>query len=76
MSRDFLLLVAISNLIAWPAVHFVMSRWLQNFVYRTDLGVTIFFLAALTGVFIAFFTISFQSIKVALINPVDSLRYE
>jgi putative ABC transport system permease protein len=76
MSKDFLLLVAVSNLIAWPASYFVMNKWLQNFVYRIDVGLWIFALAAGLALFIALLTISFQTIRAALANPVDSLRYE
>ena len=76
MSKDFLLLVAISNLISWPASYFIMNKWLQNFVYRIDIGLWIFALAAALALFIALLTISFQTIKAAAANPVDSLRYE
>jgi putative ABC transport system permease protein len=76
MSKDFLLLVAVSNLISWPAAYFIMNKWLQNFVYRIDISPWIFALAAALALFIAFLTISFQTIKVATANPVDSLRYE
>ena len=76
MSKDFLLLVAVSNLISWPASYFIMNKWLQNFVYRIDMGLWIFALAAALALFIALVTISFQTIKAAVANPVDSLRYE
>jgi putative ABC transport system permease protein len=76
MSKDFLILVAVSNLIAWPASYFIMTKWLQNFVYRVDLGLWIFALAAALALMIALITISFQTVKAATANPVDSLRYE
>ena len=76
MSKDFLVLVAVSNLIAWPASYFIMNKWLQNFTYRIDIGLWIFALAAGLALFIALVTISFQTIKSATANPVDSLRYE
>ena len=76
MSKDFLLLVAVSNLISWPAAYFIMNKWLQNFVYRIDIGLWIFALAAALALFISLLTISFQTIKAATANPVDSLRYE
>jgi len=76
MSKDFLLLVAVSNLISWPAAYFIMNKWLQNFVYRIDIGLWIFALAAVLALFISLLTISFQTIKAATANPVDSLRYE
>jgi putative ABC transport system permease protein len=76
MSKDFLLLVAVSNLISWPAAYLIMNKWLQNFVYRIDIRLWIFALAAALALFIALLTISFQTIKAATANPVDSLRYE
>jgi putative ABC transport system permease protein len=76
MSKDFLLLVAVANLISWPAAYFIMNRWLQNFVYRIDIRLWIFVLAAALALFLAFLTISFQTIKAARADPVDSLRYE
>jgi len=76
MSKDFLILVGIANLIAWPASYFIMNKWLQNFAYRIDIGWWIFALAAVLALFIALLTISFQTIKAATANPVDSLRYE
>jgi putative ABC transport system permease protein len=76
MSKDFLLLVAVSNLISWPAAYLIMNKWLHNFAYRIDIGLWIFVLAAALAMFIAFLTISFQTIKTATANPADSLRYE
>jgi len=76
MSKDFLILVGIANLISWPVSYFIMNKWLQNFAYRIDIGWWIFALAAILALFIALLTISFQTIKAATANPVDSLRYE
>ncbi len=76
MSKDFLLLVAVANLISWPASYFIMNRWLQNFTYKIDMGLWMFALAAGMALFIALFTISFQTVKAATANPADSLRYE
>ncbi len=76
MSRDFLILVGVANLVSWPVSYFIMNKWLQNFAYRIDLELWIFALAACLALFIALLTISFQTIKAATANPVDSLRYE
>jgi len=76
MSKDFLLLVAVANIISWPAAYFIMNKWLQNFAYRIDMSLWMFALAAALALFIAFLTISFQTIKAATASPVDSLRYE
>ncbi|MCP4728303.1 MAG: cell division protein FtsX, partial [bacterium] len=61
---------------AWPAAYYVMNRWLQNFAYRIDLSILFFIASALLALMIAAVTISFQTIKAAMKNPVDSLRYE
>jgi ABC-type lipoprotein release transport system permease subunit len=76
MSKDFLLLVAVSNLISWPAAFFIMNKWLQNFAYRTSTGPLVFAASAFLAVSIALMTISYNAIKAATANPVDSLRYE
>lgn len=74
--NEFLLLVLISNLIAAPIAYFLMNQWLQSFVYRIDLGFSIFLLSGMASLFITLITVSYQSFKAALANPVDSLRYE
>jgi len=74
--REFFMLVIFANAIAWPFAYFAMHRWLQDFSYRTDLGLWLFALAGLLAVVIALMTVSFQSIKAALANPADALRYE
>jgi hypothetical protein len=76
VSKDFLKLVIIAILIASPVAWYVMDKWLQAFAYRTDINWWVFALAGLTALLIAVFTISFQAIKVAIANPVKSLRTE
>jgi putative ABC transport system permease protein len=76
LSMDFIKLVLISILIATPAAWFLMNKWLQDFAYRTAIQWYILALAGLMAIIIAFITISFQSIKAALSNPVNSLRSE
>jgi len=75
-SRDTLISVLVSCFISWPVVYFVMNRWLQNFAYRTDVGIWPFLLSGLVVMLTAVIIISCQSIKAATANPVDSLRYE
>jgi putative ABC transport system permease protein len=76
LSKDFLKLVFIASLIAFPIAWFAMNKWLEDFAYKTDVSWWVF--AGATGlvIVIALFTISFQSLKAALINPVESLRGE
>jgi len=76
LSQEFTKWVVISSIISWPVAYFVMSQWLQNFAYRISMGLWIFILSSLGALILAIFTVSFQSIKAATANPVDSLRYE
>ncbi|WP_439558682.1 ABC transporter permease, partial [Dyadobacter sp.] len=76
LSRDFLKLVAVSIVLASPVAWWLMSKWLQGFAYKIDIEWWIFVLAGLLSVLIAVLTISFQSIKAALMNPIQSLRSE
>ena len=76
LSKQFTRWVLIANLIAWPAAYYFIQTWLQDFAYRIEIGWSIFIYAALLALFIALITISFQTIKAALANPTDSLKYE
>ena len=76
MSREFIKWVVIANIIAWPVAYWIMNRWLQNFVSRIPIGIDIFFLSSGIALVLALATVSFQSIKAARANLVDSLRYE
>ena len=76
LNQTFIRWVLISNIIAWPAAGYIMSKWLENFAYRITLSWWMFAIAAALALLIALLTISFQTIKAALRNPVDSLRYE
>ncbi len=76
LSKDFLKLVLIAAVIAFPLAWWAMSKWLQDFAYRVDIGWMVFIFSAIGTVFIALVTISLQAIKAALENPVKSLRTE
>ncbi|MFX0152825.1 MAG: ABC transporter permease [Candidatus Hodarchaeota archaeon] len=76
LSKDYMRLIVISNLIAWPVAFYFMYEWLKNFAYRINLGLGIFVVSAVLAFFIALLTISFQTIRTATANPVESLRYE
>jgi ABC-type antimicrobial peptide transport system permease subunit len=76
LSLEFIKLVIISNLIAWPIAYYAMHSWLQSFAYRIEMTVWVFILSGLTAVIIALGTVSYQAIKAATANPIDSLRYE
>ncbi|NGP77685.1 FtsX-like permease family protein [Balneolaceae bacterium YR4-1] len=76
ISGEFLKLVVISFLISIPISYFAATRWLNDFTYRTNIGVDIFLLTGLGAILIALLTVSGQSVKAALMNPADSLRSE
>ncbi|QNF32615.1 ABC transporter permease [Adhaeribacter swui] len=76
LSRDFLKLVLIANVLAWPLAWWAMHQWLQDFEYRTTIGWWVFGLAGVGALLIALLTISYQAIKAAIANPVKSLRSE
>ncbi|MFZ5517559.1 MAG: ABC transporter permease [Candidatus Zhuqueibacterota bacterium] len=76
LNRDFVKWILISNIIAWPIAYFAVNRWLQNFAYRIHISWWTFLLAGTLALIIAVITVSYQSIKAALANPVESLRCE
>lgn len=76
LSKDFVLLVVIASLIAFPLAWYGMNKWLQDFAYRIDVPWLAFIGAALLSLAVALATVSFQAIKAALMNPVKSLRTE
>jgi putative ABC transport system permease protein len=69
-------LVAVSNLIAWPAAYFIMKQWLQGFAYRIGITPEVFLLSGCLSLLLALFTVAYHSIKAAVTNPVESLRHE
>ncbi len=74
--KDFTQWILLANLIAWPIAWYIMNRWLQNFAYKTDISWWEFALSGGIALVIALATVSFQAIKAATANPVESLRYE
>lgn len=76
LSKDFIRLVIIAIVIATPVAWYAMDRWLEGFAYRIEIGWWMFALAGLLAIVIALLTVSFQSVKAALMNPVKSLRSE
>jgi putative ABC transport system permease protein len=76
LSKDFTKLIIIAFILATPFAWYMMDTWLQNFAYRIQLGVGIFLLAGVIALLIAWITVSYQSIKAAIVNPVKSLKNE
>jgi putative ABC transport system permease protein len=76
LSREFTKWVLVANILAWPIAYFFMTRWLQNFAYKMSIGLGIFVLSGFLAFAIALATVSYQSVKAAVSDPIDSLRYE
>ena len=76
LSKDFVKLVLVANVIAWPVAWWAMSKWLQNFAYRIEISWWVFALAGGLALVIALLTVSTQALRAALANPVEALRYE
>ncbi|MTI87895.1 MAG: FtsX-like permease family protein [Balneolaceae bacterium] len=79
ISKDYMLLIVLSNLIAWPIIYIAASNWLENFIYRIPLGdyiIPVFLGTAILVLIISMLTVSYHSIKAALINPANTLKNE
>ena len=76
IARDFLVLVTISIIISFPLAWYFMNRWLENYVYRSRLGTSVFFLSALLTILITFITISYKAYQASVMNPAQSVRTE
>jgi putative ABC transport system permease protein len=74
--REFFILVALSNFLAWPVGWYVMNKWLRNFAYKTNISIEVFLITGSLSLLIAIVTVSYLVTKAARANPVDSLRYE
>jgi ABC-type antimicrobial peptide transport system permease subunit len=74
--KDFIILVAAANIIAWPVVFYIMHKVLENYPYRIDIGIHYFLFSGLASSLIAVLTVLWLAVKAAMANPVDSLRYE
>jgi putative ABC transport system permease protein len=76
LSGYFLRWVLVANILAWPAAYYFMSRWLEDFAYRIDITVWPFVAAAAVSLALGWISVSFQTIRAAMTNPVEALRYE
>jgi putative ABC transport system permease protein len=76
LSKEFTKWILLANLIAWPVAYFLSQKWLQGFSYRMSLGWELFVVSGVLALAIAVGTVSYQAIKAAIANPVESLRYE
>ncbi|MDP6042534.1 MAG: hypothetical protein QGG64_28540 [Candidatus Latescibacteria bacterium] len=76
LSKEFIKLVVVAFALAAPLAHYFMSDWLNGFAYHTTLGWPIFVFAGIISAIIAGVTVSYQALKAAMTNPIESLRYE
>jgi putative ABC transport system permease protein len=76
MSKEIIILVSISALIACPAIYYIAGKWLENFYYRINLGVFSFVAGLTIPLGIAILTISYRILRAAKVNPAQSLNYE
>ncbi len=76
VTKEFIIIVLLSNLIAWPIAYYFMNQWLQDFAYSININLWMFALSGGIALMIAIATVSIQALKAAFANPVDSLRYE
>ena len=76
IASEFVLLVLAANIIAWPLAWIVMNKWLQNYAYRVDVGVLSLLIPGIITAVVSLLTSSSYSVRAALANPADSLRYE
>jgi putative ABC transport system permease protein len=76
LTKEFVILSVIANIIAWPIAYIAMNKWLETFAFRTNTGISIFILAGGITLFIALLTVSYQVIRAARANPVDAIQHE
>ncbi|MEJ0029105.1 MAG: FtsX-like permease family protein [Bacteroidota bacterium] len=76
MSKEYLAIILIANIISWPLSYLLIREWLNGFAYRMDPNAMLFVMPGITALIIAFFTIAGQSVRAAVENPVNSLRSE
>jgi len=76
LSKEYIKLILIANLFAWPIAYIAMNRWLEDFAYRVSIGCWVFALSGGLALVIALLTVSFQAFRAAIANPIESLRYE
>lgn len=74
--KEFVILISVANAVAWPIAYLVMKGWLKDFAYQTPVQIWLFLSAGFFTLLIALITVSYQAVKAALANPIESLRYE
>ncbi|MFC2139142.1 ABC transporter permease [Bacteroidota bacterium] len=76
LTRSYSILIIISNILVWPFIYYVMNKWLSDFSYRIEIKWYVFLTAAMVTLLIGWLSVAYQTLKAAITNPVESLRYE
>lgn len=76
LSKEIVMLIVVANLIAWPMAWYFMQQWLDSFAYHIDMSLAVYLLAAMAAILLALITVSSQTVKAAMTNPSNTLRYE
>jgi len=76
LSREIVMLIVAANLVAWPVAWYFMNQWLNSFAYHIDMSILAYVVSALASIAIALITVGAQTIKAAMTNPANTLRYE
>lgn len=76
LSKEFMVLLSIANVISWPMVYLVMDQWLNNFMSRITIGIPVFLVSGVLVLLIAAVAIGYKTISTARTNPIKALRYE
>ena len=76
LTSDFVKLIMLSNIIAWPVAFYYMTQWLSRFPYRIEMNLLFYLIASIIAIFVAVLTVGFQALKAAMMNPVKTLRTE
>jgi putative ABC transport system permease protein len=76
LAKEFTKWVIVANAVAWPLAYWMMNEWLQGFAYRAKMGIGIFLISGGLALIVAWMTVGYQSVRAALTDPVDCLRYE
>ena len=76
LTQEYIRWILLANVFAWPAAYFIMKSWLRNFAYRISIGFEVFLVSGLITLGIALLTVSVQTLRAALADPINALRYE
>jgi putative ABC transport system permease protein len=76
LSKEIVILILVANALAWPVAWFFMNKWLDSFAYHVSMNILVYVLSAFAAIVLALVTVSAQTIKAAMTNPANTLRYE